>query len=161
MRIILLIGCVLLALFCAHIGAPYVYANGDAVNILITVFTVLAGFLMAIIAVLGDPIFLSPGSWRIAEQERENIDRRLIRYSWLFGLYLVTIAVIFVGVLVKDAPRTETLDAARLWIAKVYLFLGSTAFFISLSLPSTLLDMQRARIDKEIEHRRKTDGIND
>ena len=95
MRVLYIIGCFAVGAFCAYEAAPLVYENGDAINILITVYTVFAGFLVAIIAVLGDPILIPSGSWQTAENNRHKIENRLIRYSYLFVLYLITIAIIF------------------------------------------------------------------
>lgn len=144
---------------CAWLGAPFVYDNGDAINILITVYTVFAGFLIAIIAILGDPLSIPSGSWRVAENNRERIRGRLIRFSYLFGLYLLTIAIIFVGVLLKKAPESSVPVLCKEWIARLYLFFGSAAFMFSLSLPGTLVKIQQARVDEEIERRRKAEGI--
>lgn len=122
-------------------------------------YTVLAGFLVAIIAVLGDPMLIPAGSWQTAENNRQKIESRLIRYSYLFILYLVTIAIIFVGVLLKDAPESIIPMTGKMWIARAYLFFGVGAFMFSLALPKTLILIQRARVDEEIERRRKAEGI--
>jgi len=143
----------------ANLAAPWVYNNETAINILITVYTVFAGFLVAIIALVGDPALIPKGSWRIAEHNRENLNNRLIRYSYLFWLYLITIAIIFVGVLFKDAPESFIGADGKQWIARTYLFFGISAFLLSLGLPKALKDSQEARIDQEIENRRKNESI--
>ena len=78
MRALYIILCFVVGAICAWLGAPLIYENGDAINILVTVYTVLAGFLVAIIAILGDPVLIPSGDWREAENNREIILARLI-----------------------------------------------------------------------------------
>lgn len=160
MRATFIISSFAIGAICAYFAAPLVYSNNEAITILITVYTVFAGFLIAIIAILGDPLLLPSGTWRTAENNRANIESRLIRYSYLFALYLITIAIIFVGVLFKDAPIAVIPAVCKEWIARAYLFFGVAAFILSLALPKTLMDIQRSRVDEEIERRRKAEDIN-
>ncbi len=140
-------------------AAPFIFTNSDAVNIFVTVYTVFAGFLVAIIAILGDPSLLPPGSWRAAENHRDELENRLIRQTYLFSLYLATIALIFVGALLKDAPIDVVPIWVKEWITRAHLALGIAAFLLSLALPKMLMDLQRFRVNAEIEKRRKEEGI--
>ena len=138
----------------AYYGQPLIHGNEQAINIIVTVFSVLAGFLVAIIAIIGDPVLLPPGTWRAAEMEREKLNKRLIRHKWLFTLYLATLALIFLALLFKD----KSVDAV-IWLERAFLFLGVFAFSLSTLLPGALMKIQRERIDAVIEHRRKNDKI--
>lgn len=135
-------------------GQPFVHGNDQAINIIVTVFSVLAGFLVAIIAIVGDPVLLPPGTWRAAELERDKLNKRLVRHKWLFTLYLVTLALVFLAFLFKDKSPILTL-----WLERAFLFFGVFAFALSMSLPSSLMKVQRERIDAVIEHRRRDDNI--
>jgi hypothetical protein len=154
--------------FCAIAGAvgayywqPYIDPNSDAVLIVITVFAVFAGFLIAIISVLGDPALLPEGSWRAAEMRRDTVERRLIWHSWLFTAYLVTIALLFTGVVLSKARLDENHLWIKEWIERGYLFIGISAFLFSFALPWTMRTIQRRRVDTEIERRRQQAGIGD
>lgn len=146
---------------CAYYGQTYVHDNSDAINIVITVFTVFAGFLVAIISILGDPSLLPDGAWQDAENRRENIHRRLIRHTYLFWLYLIIIGLVFLSSLLKKAPSTPRMDSIRYWIEYTYLTLGVAAFFLSLALPKMLMGIQRSRIDAEIDKRKTEQRGND
>lgn len=136
-------------------GQPFVHGNSEAISIIVTMFSVLAGFLVAIIAIVGDPGLLAPGSWRTAELQRSRIVDRLVRHKWLFYLYLITLTFIFASVLIPDSfPKIV------LWIERVYLFAGVLAFLCSYLLPSALMKIQQERIDSIIEHRRRAAGVN-
>jgi hypothetical protein len=143
----------------AYYVQPYMHHNQDAVLIVITVFTVFAGFLIAIITIIGDPIMIPEGSWRIAEGGRERMELRLICHIVLFVLYLTTIALLFAGVIL-DKASAEHSDV-KMWVERAYLFIGTTSFFLTFALPSALLEMQRARYDAETERRRRNVGIVD
>jgi len=133
------------------------HQNADAVLIIITVFTVFAGFLIAIITIIGDPIMIPEGSWRLAEGGREKMSRRLILHIVLFVLYLITIGLLFVGAILEKAISEDNIW--KLWIERVYLFMAISSFLFTFALPASLLEMQKARYDAEIERRRRAVGI--
>lgn len=159
MRALFVLLCFIIGGFVSYFAAPFIYDNDDAVGIFVTVYTVFAGFLVAVIAVLGDPTLLPAGSWRAAENQRRAMERRLIRHTYLFVLYLITIGVIFVGTLLKDAPAEIISVSVKQWISRTHLFLGVSAFLLSLALPKMLMDLQRTRTEAEIEKRRADAGI--
>jgi hypothetical protein len=154
-KIAICIFAVVSGLLVSYYAQPLVHNNDEAVNVIVTVFSVLAGFLVAIIAIIGDPMLIPPGSWRAAELGSHNLTRRLLRHKWLFIIYLLSLGLIFISVLLKSAC-TELV----VWIERVYLFLSSVAFICSLWLPGTLMRMQKERIDHEIEHRRNPPSQN-
>lgn len=143
-----------LAGLASYLGQPLVHGNEQAVNVVVTVFSVLAGFLVAIIAIVGDPVLLPPGTWRAAELERQKLNRRLVRHKWLFTLYLITLGLVFFALLLKDKDPSIVL-----WLERGFLFLGVFAFVLSLALPGSLMKVQRERIDAVIEHRRNQDKV--
>lgn len=133
----------------AYFGQPFIHNNSQAINVMVTVFSVLAGFLIAIIAIVGDPALLPPGTWRAAEKERSQVTRRLIRHKWLFVLYLATLGTIFFSLLIA-----QEFPLFSIWLEHSFLFLGVFAFLLSLRLPSALMRAQMERIDMVIEHRK-------
>jgi len=159
MRAAFIVVSFILGAVAAYYGEPLIYGNQDAIDIFVTVYSVFAGFLVAVITILGDPALLPAGSWQTAENSRAKIEARLIRHTWLFALYLVTIALIFISALIAKAPIDLIGDDARHWMARAYLALGVAAFILSLALPKMLMDVQRARVDAEIERRRDDAGI--
>ena len=129
-------------------GQDLIHANNDAREVIVTVFSILAGFLIAIMTLLGDQSVL-PGSWRFAELQRTKIEAKLIRQKWLFYLYLITLTLIF----------THTLTKTRwpefgVWLERFYFGSATTAFILSFRLPSTLMSVQTDRIDAVIGARK-------
>jgi hypothetical protein len=130
-------------------GQPLIHDNERALNVIVTVFSILAGFLVAIMTIIGDPIAFGRNRWRAHELLRSNVYQRLVRQKWLFFLYLVTLGTIFADTLVsRVAPRVG------IWLEYAYLGLATSAFILSLSLPATLMKIQLDRHDEMIEQRR-------
>lgn len=157
-RILFILFCIVMGAIGSYFSQPYMTKNADAVLIIITVFTVFAGFLIAIITIIGDPIMIPEGSWRIAEGGREKMHHRLIWHILLFTLYLVTIGFLFVGTILEKAIEDHHFFW-KIWIERTYLFMAITSFLLTFALPAALLEMQRARYDAEIERRRRAVGI--
>lgn len=157
MRIAFFLCCAVAGVFGAYYAQPFVVKNSDLILILVTVFTVFAGFLIAIITIIGDPILISEGSWRRSEGGRARMRQRLNLHIALFVLYLVTIALLFVGVVLEKAMDDH--DAIRTWIERAYLFFGITSFLLTFGLPVALIEMQTNRYDAETERRRQGVGL--
>ena len=133
------------SLIAAWLGQPLVHGNEQAVEVIVTVFSILAGFLVAIISLVGEGVELR-GSWRLAEKSRALIKKRLIRHQLLFFGYLVTLALVFLSTLVA-----ERLPQLTIWLERGYLWLATLAFVFSLWLPPALAKIQREKVDRVIE----------
>src|SRR5712691_1646967 len=98
-----LIVCVAMGATGAYYARPYAGHNSDVVLIIATVFSVFAGFLIAVITIIGDPIMIQEGSWRVAEIGHDSMRSRLFAHIVLLILYLITIATLFVGAILEKA----------------------------------------------------------
>lgn len=125
--------------------------NGRALAMIVTAFSILAGIMIAVIALLGDPAAVYRGSWRVASAHRRQIRHRLYRYAILFYVYLVVIGLACASALLDGiiCPHTSQL------IGRIAVSAGAAAFFWSLGLPSAIIRAQIARLDEEVEERRK------
>ena len=138
----------LVALSIAWYGQPFVHGNADAVNILVTLYSILAGVLIAVITIIGDPVFLVGGkSWRYSEIKRKDIITQLRNKRLLFFLYLITLVLILIT---KIFPATCVTE----WSERGYLFLSFYGLYYSFRLPSTIMKAQEEKLDQFIEHRR-------
>lgn len=157
MRAIFILGCMIAGGLAAYFGQPSVHKNSDLILIIITVFTVFAGFLIAIITIVGDPIMIPHGSWTKGELRR---DAMISRLNWHVGLlicYLLTIGLLFAAVVLERALNEH--DLWLVWVERSCLFVGVTSFLFTFALPVALIQMQSARYDAEIERRRREAGI--
>ncbi|ELY1833286.1 MULTISPECIES: hypothetical protein [Pseudomonas] len=140
----------------AFLAKPLMLENSEALSVIVTAYSILAGFLVGIITMIGDPKSLPSGSWQVARLSSEIIYRRLKRHKFLFTAYLATIALIFLSILLKK-NNSDIND----FVEYIYLFLAIFCFLYSLKLPSTLMQLQEERIEEEIRARRKLEGIED
>lgn len=157
MRIAFVLSCLVIGLVGAYYTQPFVAKNPDLILIIVTVFTVFAGFLIAIITIIGDPILIPEGSWRKSEGGRRRMRQRLNLHIALFALYLATIGLLFIGVVLEKALDDH--NVMRIWIERTYLCFGITSFLLTFGLPVALIEMQTNRYDAETARRRKSVGL--
>lgn len=139
-----------------YITKPLIEGNQDAINVITTVFSILAGFLIAVITLIGDPQSLPPGSWQVARLGSDRTYHRLTRQKWLFYIYLISLVLIFLSMLLKSK-----FSEINNFVEYAYLFFSIVAFILSFKLPGTLIELQRERVEQEISERRKSEGILD
>lgn len=139
-------------------GQPYIHGNNDAVGVIVNVFSILAGFLVTLMTLLGDPGIYRGRTWRADAAKKSSVYRRLIRHKWLFILYLSVLGLIFVTTLIfKTIPDSPVV----LWMERLYVGLAAVAFLLSLALPQRLMNLQLAKYEELIENRRNgKDGSN-
>ncbi|AMF92383.1 hypothetical protein AL536_02575 [Vibrio fluvialis] len=143
-----------------------------ALDVLVNIYSILAGFLVGVIALIGDPSSLPNGSWRVAESATKNTFRKLSSTKNLLHVYLVTLFAIFSYKLfsvpqtieiIKDLPYGTMLlpylGKIKSFVEQVILFLSFVAFSYSFTLPNSLFNIQKMRVEKEIENRRKDANI--
>ena len=138
----------------SYYGQPLIHGNQDAINVIVTVFSILAGFLIAVITLVGDPKSLPSGSWQVARLGSDLTYNRLTRHKWLFKIYLLTLMLIFVSI-VSNNKYPEI----QLIIEYIYMFFASAAGMLSFKLPGALMALQKERIEYEINERRRIEGI--
>ena len=135
-------------------GQPFIHGNERAISVIVNVFSILAGFLVAIMTIMGDPTGFVTKSWRYAETVRPAVYSKLLRQKYLFILYLLVLTFIMLQSLFeKKFPYIAGL------LEQIYFGAAVTAFILSLGLPSALMKIQMDRHDEMIERRRKESGI--
>ncbi len=139
----------------AVFGEPLTHKNTEALIILATVFSVFAGFIIAVITVLGDPAILYSGSWRIASLHRRQIRRSLRRQSTLLYIYLAVLGFTFAAALLGNIQGEYQL--AR-YFERIALSLGAGAFVWSFALPVSIVRANMGRLDEEVDTRRRPGG---
>lgn len=130
-------------------GQGFTHGNKDAVDLLVNVFSILAGFLVAIMSLHGGDL-IDTGKWRRAIGQQRSLQTSLIRQRGLFYLYLSTLALIFICRLI--GARYPQLVSV---LESLYFWLGTTAFMLSFGLPAALLDIQSRQIDRAVDEAKK------
>jgi len=148
--------------------------NEKALDTLVNIYSILAGFLIGVIALIGDPSSLPSGSWRIAESSVSNTFRKLRSTKLLLSTYLITLFAIFIYKLFSSPQVAEVISTMpfyeyfsqykgkiKMIFESAILFLSFLAFFYSFSLPNSLFAIQKRRVEKEIQSRRESVNIKD
>ena len=132
-----LVGYVLLAVVLAGLCAPIfqpVYATSkDAAVILATVLAILAGFLVAVMAIVADERTLRGKNWRQDTYYLQEASRQLTRHKLMFHMYLIVLVLIFVCSL--NLPWAKVW---QVWTERVMLFLATFSLLLSFRLPGEL-----------------------
>lgn len=150
-RVLYFAGALILSLVAANYGRPLIHGNSEAIGVIVNVFSILAGFLVTIMIILGEPSLSRGRSWRSDAAKKSNVYRRLKRQKWLFIGYLTVLGLIFISTLIfKHAPDHKAVEI----LEYIYLTIASLSFLMSILLPSRLLSLQMERYEELIEERR-------
>ena len=153
----ILAGVALFLVLLLYIGPPPTGQNSDpALRMLANALSILAGFLIAVIVILGDPRSLYRGNWRIASAHQREIRRALNRTALLFYTYLVVIVCIFAASFLE--AYTSATVCSR-WMKHIALSAGGTALFWSFALPFVIRKAQLNRLDEEVEDRKRQSSL--
>ena len=138
---------VVLGVVVAISGHSYIHNNNQAISIIVNIFSILSGFLIVIITMVGDTSYLANvENWRTLELNRDRLITRLYRHKLLFLLYLTTLALIFIAFLVKDKyPDLYSI------LERIFFGFAVTSFVLSFSLPFSLIKTQIKKHDLLIE----------
>jgi hypothetical protein len=116
----------------------------DVLSFIASIFSILAGVLIAVISILGDPSMLLDQSWRHSYLSAGETQRKIHRQTDIFVVYVSLLMTLFVFLLTDP-------EAKIFWyVQHLAFFLTTLAFFASLSLPYTLRAIQKNRLNKAI-----------
>ena len=127
--------------------------NKDAINLIVTVFSILAGFLIAVITLIVDPIISSTDNISELKLMRNTVRNKLRRHEWLFYLYLLSLAILLSLLIIPD-----TYKMVKLLTSHIFVFLSVAVFLNSFALPSSLISIQLDKYEAKIKKR--TSGQN-
>ena len=119
-----------------------------ALDVLVNIYSIFAGFLIGVIALIGAPNSIPSGSWQIAESSAKNIFRKLNSTKSLLYIYLITLFAIFLYKLIVVPSALELINSlplgttllSHIHLLKIYaerfiLFLSFIAFSYSFTFP--------------------------
>jgi MFS family permease len=118
--------------------------TADVMAIIATIFSILAAALIAIVSILGDPSMLIDHSWRYNSLLADEVQRKLHRKSDIFILYIIILGLLFAFVL------TDKCSLVYPWMQRAVFFFSTLGFLASLSLPHSLKEIQRKRLQDAI-----------
>lgn len=122
---------------------PLISGNDNAVNTIVTVFSILAGFLVAVITFIGDP---GARGWKELQLDKRGMLVKLNRHKALFYLYLVTLGLALSMFVV---PKENCL--ILLWLERAFVCLTTFVFLMSFTLPQSLMELQQRRYEDALD----------
>lgn len=128
-----------------YFGQPFIHNNDLAIGVVVNVFSVLSGFLVTVMVLLGEPTLFTGLRRMEVASRRKNFYQGLARQKWLFILYMVVLGVLFSSALLSKGGGSGVVVT---WLERVYLSLAVFAFILSLMLPHRLMSLQQARFDE-------------
>lgn len=128
---------------------PMVSDNPNAVNAVITIFSILAGFLIAVITFIAEPTLQQARSWQELQLMKKTVENKLLRQKILFFLYLFTLGVALVMYLVP-----QDMDEIQKYLQISFLSLATFVFLASFSLPGSLMRIQMERYEAALDKTR-------
>lgn len=146
--------CFLVSVGIAFLLQPKFHANSDAMNTLVTVFSILAGFLIAVIAMVADERMLGKKSSRHDRFHLIQIKNELIGHRYLFYAYLVILGLAFLVSLDIGWPGHYQ-KYAEIVLLSLAGFALSRSFLLPGSLSKKYTEiLNKAIKNKELEEKR-------
>jgi hypothetical protein len=121
-----------------------------ALEAIISIFSILAGVLVAVISIIGDPSMLLTGNWRLGFEHAKDIQKRISNYATLIAIYVVSLIGVLVLIIILDS-KTIGYD----FLFTVVLWIVSFGLLLSIPLPYSLMAIQKERMTEEIKRRQK------
>jgi len=142
--------CAISAAFLSFAFRSSFHGNEAAANVLVTIFSVLAGFMIAVIAIAGDGAVLRRRDWRQDTFFLNEARKQLTRYRIMFHIYLIVPALVFLAQLELDwyAGTQAAVEYALL-------FLAAFALLWSFSLPGEMTQAYVRKLKQAIEDQRQ------
>lgn len=147
----MLIAC--LSALLAWKGQPLVHGNEKAVDLIINMFAILAGFLIAIMTLFSDMRFDEDANWRQLQLREDLQERHYDRHSLLFYAYIAVLICVFMVVLLKHSPEYEN-STVLICFEYAYLFLACISVFYSVFLPSKLIQTRKEAFAQLMKHKK-------
>ncbi|WP_070330119.1 hypothetical protein [Pseudomonas aeruginosa] len=129
---------------------PRYHDNANALTVLVTVFSILAGFLVAVMAIVGSERALRGTGWKQNTYYLTQVKKDLRRHAILFYLYLVILALAFLASLGLKWPVP-----IQVGLECLLLFLACLAMLASFSLPGQLTQRHITDLENVIKDRRE------
>lgn len=137
----------------AYLGQPFVHGNEKAIDLIINVFAILAGFLIAIMTLFSDMRFDEDANWRQIKIREDVQEQRYSKHSMLFYTYLAVLVCVFLVILLAHKEEYKN-GQIICWLERGYLFLACISIFYSVFLPGNLIKNRKEEFRKLMDKKR-------
>ena len=129
---------------------PLIHGNEKAVDLIVNVFSILAGFLVAIMTLFSDFSINNETNWREVTLKRHTISVRAAKNKNLFYCYLLVLVFVFISVLLSKSTIEWHQEVVK-YAECIYLFLACIAWGYSLFLPNNIYRLQKEKLDSALK----------
>lgn len=144
---------VLLSGIVSYFTQPHIHGNEKAVDLIINVFSILAGFLVAIMTLFSDFSINNETNWREVSLQKQTIRVRAAKNKHLFYCYLIVLVFVFISILFAKSEETLYQNIVE-YAEYIYLYFASVALGYSLFLPNKIYQLQKEKLDNAIKERK-------
>ena len=137
----------------AYLGQPFVHSNEKAIDLIINVFAILAGFLIAIMTLFSDMRFDEDANWRQLQVREQRQEQRYAKHSMLFYAYLAVLVCVFVVILLQNHADFKDSHTIKIF-EYLYLWLSCISLFYSVFLPGKLTQSRKEEFHKLMESKK-------
>jgi len=135
-----------------YLGPPVSGEKSDlALRMMATALSIIAGMLLAVMILRGEPESLYPGDSNLAKSQKVRIIGSLDRYVILFWSYLLMIALALVILIIGSYEFFPSCSSWVSWTKHAALSLGCLAVIWALTLPIDIRREKMDRLENEIE----------
>ncbi|WOS67200.1 MULTISPECIES: hypothetical protein [Sinorhizobium] len=138
------------AILVAYAASDALRASDSARGAMIDIFSILAGVLVAVISIVGDPSMLLPGNWRVGAEHAQEMQRKISNFSHLFFSYIVSLALTVIANAIVD---NKIIGFNFVFYALT--FFSTFSFMLSVPLPYSLMAIQSERMNEEVNSRKR------
>jgi hypothetical protein len=134
---------------------PMFHGNETALSTVVTIISILSGFSLLVISLLGDISIIPKSSSGVSQATRELLRKKFLGQRWLYYLY---VAALLLAILTTLTVKSENYYAVIVHITLEYLFIVVSIFclLVSFKLPSIVEEINEFKYQIAIEDLKKT-----
>lgn len=149
LKVLKFLGCVAVAAWFSWKFQARYHDNGNALSVMTTVVSILAGFLITVMTVVGDERSLRGVNWRENTYYLEQVRRDLASHELLLKLYFSVLVLSFLA-----SMKFEWHELIQSALEYFLLFLACLVMLLSFSLPGQLKRRHLADLEAFIKAHR-------
>ncbi|MDO4641447.1 MAG: hypothetical protein Q4A84_07085 [Neisseria sp.] len=140
----------IISFWLAFLGQPLIHGNEKAIDLIVNAFSILTGFLIAIMTLFSEMKFDENANWRRLKLSQDLHEQRYTKHTFLFYNYICVLILVFLVVLFKNNPNYK--DSLLICVLEVmYLWLAILSLLYSIFLPNKLIQLRKEEFKKLLE----------
>lgn len=149
-KVVTFVAIIVLSVVVSCTAQPLIHGNEKAVDLIVNVFSILAGFLVAIMTLFSDFSINNETNWRKVTLKKHTISVQAAKNKNLFYCYLLVLIFVFISVLLSGSAVEWHKEVVK-YVEFIYLFLACVALCYSLFLPNNIRRHQEERLNAKLK----------